>query len=201
VMSQRHNDSYGSQSGQAAPIDRFSFVDGIDRKLFRLRSRRTMIELSHVIEEQATVGGAETVLIAAFQRLSLYAVEAERYRQFAPQFAQMYVLGVPDVVVPEAPNITIMLLDRDWPLVQEWSVIACGPQVAVGLLAVDAEGFRPDKRSRSFEGLFTTDSALIDAAVARFHTALDLPWRATQRDHRATSRNTETVRRALAARI
>ncbi|HMO58153.1 MAG TPA: DICT sensory domain-containing protein [Roseiflexaceae bacterium] len=167
----------------------------------RLHSRRTMITLSHVIEEQAALGGTATVLIATFQRLSLYAVEAARYRRFALQFAQVYVLGVADAPVPDVPNVTVVPLERNWPLVQEWSVIASGPQVAVGLLALDAVGFRPEQRSRSFEGLFTTDPALIDAAVARFYAALTLPQPAFERDNRATSRNTEAVRRALAARI
>jgi DICT domain-containing protein len=185
----------------AAPIDRLSLVDGLDRKRFRLHSRRTMVALSHVIEDQAAAAGGPTVLVAAFQRLSLYAVEAARYRPLAPRFARVYVLGVPDMAVPELPNVQIVPLEPNWPLVQEWSVLASGPRVAVGLLARDVEGFRIDHRSRSFEGLFTTDAALVDAAVASLCAALGLPAPAFERDHQATFQSTKLVQRELAARV
>lgn len=191
----------GRRGQPPTPIERLSLVDGLDSKRFRLHSRRTMIALSHVIEEQAVAGGAQTVLIAAFQRLSLYAVEAPRYRMIAPHFAQIYVFGVPDVEVPDVPNVRIVPLEPSWPLVQEWSVIASGPRVAVGLLARDVEGFDPGRRSRSFEGQFTTDAALLDAAVASLCAALTLPAPAFERDHQATFQNTKLVQRELAARL
>ena len=183
------------------PLERLSFVDALDRNKFRLHSRRTMVALSHVIEEHAAAGGPETILIAAFQRLSLFAKEAPRYRIFAPQFSQVYVLGVPDVPAVEEPNLTFVPLDSVWPLVQEWSVIASGPRVSVGLFARDVEGFRPQIRSRSFEGYFSTDVAIVDAAVARLRGALVLPPSSFERDSRATFQNALAVKRALAERL
>ena len=44
---------------------------GLAPAQLRLHSRRTMIALSHAIEEQAAASGPETVLIVTFQRLSL----------------------------------------------------------------------------------------------------------------------------------
>lgn len=184
-----------------APIERLSLVAGLDRKKFRLHSRRTMVALSHVIEEQAAAGGAQTLLFATFQRLSLYAVEAPRYRAIAPHFAQVYVFGVADVAVPDVPNVRVVPLEPGWPLVQEWSVLASGPRVAVGLLARDVEGFDLARRSRSFEGLFTTDAALIDAAAAGLCLALGQPAPAFERDHQATFQSTKLVQRELAARL
>lgn len=183
------------------PLERLSFVDDLDRNKFRLHSRRTMVALSHVIEEHAAAGGPETVLIAAFQRLSLFAKEAPRYRRLAPQLSHVYVLGVPDLPVEQQPNVTFVPLDCDWPLVQEWSVIASGPRLSVGLFARDVEGFRPEIRSRSFEGWFSTDVAVVDAAVARLRGALALPPSSFVRDSRATFRNTLAVKRALAERL
>jgi DICT domain-containing protein len=201
TTSETQGEYFGKRSNAVVPLEKLSFVESMDTKKFRLHSRRTMIALSHVIEEHAADGGPETVLIAAFQRLSLFAVEAERYRRIASQFAQVYVLGVPDVSIPEVPNVVVVPLESAWPLVQEWSVIASGPRVAVGLFARDTEGFRMETRSRSFEGLFTTETVLIDATIARLHAALSLPPVRFERDTHATFQNTLLVQRALAARL
>ncbi|MEO7913636.1 MAG: DICT sensory domain-containing protein [Roseiflexaceae bacterium] len=195
-------DTYFAKSSAAiVPIERLSFVDSLDKNKFRLQSRQTMIALSHVIEEHAATGGPDTVLIAAFQRLSLFAVEASRYRLLAPQFAQVYVIGVPDVPFVDMPNVTAVPLDSAWPLVQEWSVIASGPRISVALFARDLEGFRHETRSRSFEGLFTTEVAVVDAAVARLRDALALPARSFERDRQATFRNQMLIKQALATRL
>jgi DICT domain-containing protein len=92
-------------------------------------------------------------------------------------------------------------LDGGWPLAQEWSVIASGPSISVGLFARDLEGFRLETRSRSFEGLFTTEVTVVDAAVAHLLDALALPARSFERDRQATFRNQMLVKRALAARL
>ncbi len=195
------DDYFAKRSAAAVPIERLSFVDDLDKNKFRLQSRQTMIALSHVIEEHAATGGPGTVLIAAFQRLSLFAVEARRYRMLAPQFAQVYIIGVPDAPLADRSHVTTVPLDSTWPLAQEWSVIASGPSISVGLFARDLEGFRLETRSRSFEGLFTTEIAVIDVAVARLHSALALPSRSFERDRQATFRNQMLVKRALATRL
>jgi DICT domain-containing protein len=189
------------RSASVIPIERLSFVNSLDQKKFRLHSRQTMIALSHTIEEHGAASGPDTVLIAAFQRVSLFMSEAPRYGLLAPQFAQVYVIGVPDVPLAEVPNVTIVSLDTAWPLVQEWSVIASGPRMSVGLFARDIEGFRLETRSRSFEGLFTTEAAVVDTAVASLHDALGVPSRAFERDHQVAFRNQMLVQRALAARL
>jgi DICT domain-containing protein len=195
------DDYFTRRTSAAAPIEQLSFIAGLDQHKFRLQSRQTMIALSHVIEEHAAAGGPDMVLIAAFQRLSLFAVEAPRYRLLAPHFAEVYILGVPDAAPADLPKVTAVPLDRAWPLVQEWSVIASGPSLSVGLFARDLEGFRLGTRSRSFEGLFTTEAAVVDAAAARLRAALGLPPRSFERDHQATFRNHELVKRDLAARL
>jgi DICT domain-containing protein len=195
------DDYFTSRSGAAEPIERLSFIAGLDQHKFRLQSRQTMIALSHVIEDHAAAGGPDTVLIAAFQRLSLFVAEAPRYRLLAPHFAEVYILGVPDAPPADLPNVTTVPLEGAWPLVQEWSVIASGPSLSVGLFARDLEGFRLSTRSRSFEGLFTTEVAVIDAAVARLRATLALPARSFERDRQATFRNQMLVKRELAARL
>jgi DICT domain-containing protein len=177
-----------------------SLTAGIDAASMRLHSRKTMIALSHLIEEHAAAG-LETILIAAFQRFSLYRPELARYHDLAQQLRQIYVIGVQDVVLPTLPNISTLAVEPAWPLVNEWAVIASGPTCCAALLARDAEGYRPDKRSRAYHGIWTTDAAIVDRVVAAFHGALGLPLPNFARDPRATLRNTTEIQRALAARL
>ncbi len=166
----------------------------------RLHSRRTMIALSYIIEEHAAEAGRETVLIASFQRLSLYAHQLERYRRIASRCATVYVLAWPDVLVPAIPGVVIIPLDASWPMVQEWDVIAYGPQISAGLFAQDRVGFSPEQCSSSFEGLFTDDSIQIERAVGQLAAALGLPTRTVTPDRAAIRSATASIRRTLVSR-
>jgi DICT domain-containing protein len=182
-------------------IGALSFTNDLPAAKLRLHSRKTMVALSHLIEEHAAAAGPRTLLIAAFQRLTLFQAELTRYRDFAARLAAVSVLGLPDTTPPELPNVAVIPIEAGWPLVQEWVVIASGPTCCVGLFARDAEGFRPDRRSKAFHGLWTTEPELVDSRVNALHDALGLPRPRFERDTRATLRNTQAIQRALAARL
>jgi DICT domain-containing protein len=182
-------------------ISALSFTNHLPAEKLRLHSRKTMVALSHLIEEHAAAAGPQTLLIAAFQRLTLFQAELSRYQGFAAQLASVYVIGVPDTAPPAPPNLAVTPIEASWPLAQEWVVIASGPACCVGLFARDAEGFRPDQRSKAFHGLWTTAPELVDMRVSALHDALGLPRRSFERDIRATLRNTQAIQRALAARL
>jgi len=157
-----------------------------------------MIALSHAIEEQAALSGPETVLIATFQRLALLRPEAARYMRLAPQLAQVFALGVPDTLPDPIVGVTVLPLDASWPLVQEWCVIASGPRCCAALLSRDAEGFRPDRHSRRFMGLWTTDAAEVDRVLRQFYQALGQQPSAVQRERHASLQTATAIRQALA---
>ena len=190
-----------SPSAGNSEISALSFTNDLPAEKLRLHSRKTMVALSHLIEEHAAAAGPQTLLIAAFQRLTLFQAELPRYQDFAARLAAVYVIGVPDTAPPDLPGVAVMPIEAGWPLAQEWVVIASGPACCVGLFARDAEGFRPDRRSKAFHGLWTTTPELVDARVHALHDALGLPRPSFERDTRATLRNTQAIQRALTARL
>jgi DICT domain-containing protein len=163
----------------------------------RLHSRSTMIALSHAIEEQAAASGPETVLIATFQRLSLFQRESARYARLAPGLAQVFVIGVPDALTDPISGVNVLPIDQSWPLVEEWVVIASGPTCCAALLSRDAEGFRLNQRSRRFAGRWTTEPAEVDRALQRFYEAIGQPPPVVQREALASLQTAATIRRAL----
>lgn len=164
----------------------------------RLHSRRIMIILSHAIEQQAAASGPGTIMVAAFQRLSLLRPEAQRYTAIAPRLTQAFALGVPDIEPPELPGVTIVPIEAGWPLAQEWLVIASGPDCCAALLSRDAEGFDMSRRSRRFHGRWTTDPGEVDAALGRFYTAIGQPLPHIPHEHGASLHTATTIRQALA---
>jgi DICT domain-containing protein len=157
-----------------------------------------MIDLSYAIEDHAATQ-PEVTLIACFQRLTLFRPQIPRYQAIAERLANTYVLGVPDVSLSAPPGITVLSLAQEWPLVQEWCVIASGPTCAVALLARDYDGFRPDRRSKQFEGCWTTDTAIVDQLLIAFHRACGRPGPSLARDARALLESTRAIQRALKA--
>lgn len=164
----------------------------------RIHSRTTMIALSHAIEEQAAASGPETVLVATFQRFSLLRPEAPRYAKLAPSLAQVFALGVPDILPDPIPGVTVLPLDTGWPLVQEWCVIASGPRCCAALLSRDVDGFRLDQRSHHFMGRWTTDAAEVDAVLQRFFQSLGQQPPAVRRERNASLHTATAIRKALA---
>jgi DICT domain-containing protein len=179
----------------------YAFTAQLPAAQLRLHSRQTMIALSHLIEELAIEGGPGTVLIATFQRLSLYLRELERYRRIAPSIAETVVAGVADCATPPVEGVRVVALEPSWALVQEWVVIARGPRCSLALMARDAEGFDPQRRSRRFLGLWTTDPARIDAAAAAFASASGVQLPTFARDSQATVQTTLRAQRALAQQL
>lgn len=178
----------------------FSFTHPLDSQQMSLHSRRTMLALSYLIEDYAGYA-ANTYLIAAFQRFSLYRQQYGRYQRLARHCPQIYVLGVPDETPPAVPNITMLALEPSWPLIHEWVVIANGPTCCVGLFACDRERLPPDRRSRHFHALWTTNTSIIDERVAAFYAALGQPAPTIVRDHYATHHTTMAIQKELPSRL
>jgi DICT domain-containing protein len=179
----------------------YSFTNDLPAAKLRLHSRKTMVALSHLIEEHAATTEPQTLLIAAFQRFSLFQAELARYRDFTTRLAAISVIGVPDIALPELRNLAAIPIEVNWPLAQEWVVIASGPTCCVGLFARDAEGFQLDRRSKAFHGLWTTEPELLDSRVNALHDALGMPRPRFERDTRAMLRSTQAIQHALSARL
>ncbi len=191
-----------SQHANTSPntLATFSFTSPLESRQMSLRSRRTMLALSYLIEDYAGYTD-NTYLIATFQRFSLYQRQYERYQRLARHCPQIYVLGLPDKTLPTLPNVTVLPLEPSWPLIHEWVVIASGPTCCVGLLAYDREQRTPARYSRHFHGFWTTNTAIIDERVAAFYAALGQPAPTIMRDNYATHHTTMALQKELPSRL
>ncbi len=178
----------------------FSFTGPLNDQQMSLHSRRTMLALSYLIEDYAGYT-TSTYLIATFQRFSLYQRQYARYQRLAQHCPQIYVLGIPDESPPAVPNITTVALEPSWPLIHEWVVVASGPTCCVGLFACDRDRLAPDRRSRHFHALWTTNTAIIDERVAAFYAALGQPAPTIVRDNYATHHTTIDIQKELPSRL
>ena len=137
-----------------------------------LRIKRTMIDISHVIEDVAAHAAMPCCLFAGFQRLSLFAKEAERYARLAQHYNGCWIFGVADVELPVIPGITAVALPPHSPLTQEWFVVADGPTFGTALLTADTNGFAIADASRRFMGIWTADRDIVRAASVRLSQAV-----------------------------
>lgn len=183
-----------------ASLADLSFTEMLDQRQMRLRSRRMMLVLSQLIEDHAaSVPG--TFLIATFQRYSLYQKQLRRYKRLARDCAQVFVMGLPDDEAPAIPKVEYLPLEATWPLIHEWVVIASGPACCVALFACDNELAQPERRSRNFRALWTTNTHLVDSAVATFYSAIGQRPPHIMHDSLATYHTTVALQQELPVRL
>lgn len=140
-----------------------------------LRYKRTMLDISHAIEEAAAAHTPACSLWVSFQKFSLFAAQEQRYRRLAQSWEHCWIFGVDDAPLPELPNVTPVALTPDHPLAKEWFVVADGPSFGSALLAADTSGFAIADSQRQFMGLWSADPALVRLASTRLAQAIDEP--------------------------
>jgi len=181
-------------------LDRFSFASFVEEQRKTLHSRSMMLALSFLIEDYAAQSPG-THLIVAFQRFSNYRRQIRRYRNIVPRLVQAFVMGFPDETPPELPNVTLVALEADWPLVHEWIVIAWGPMCAAALVAHDEEQCAPHRVSRRFQAVWTTSVAQIEPMVTAFYRAIEQPAPVFALNLPAMQRTTVAMQKELTARL
>ena len=183
-----------------SPVAKFSFAANLSSLRRTLHSRKLMLALSFGIEDiAASVPG--TTLIVAFQRLSLARPQMGRYALLTPKLVHTYIVGVPDVTLPELPNTTIVPIEPTWPLMHEWVVLANGPACSAGLFAYDHEISQPNEVSRRFQGAWTTDALITDTVQNLFLRAIGQPLVSRRRDQAALRQTTQRVQQVLTQRL
>jgi DICT domain-containing protein len=191
---------HSTDQSHASALSAFSFASFFRDQKKTLHSHTMMLALSYLIEDYAAAS-PETRLIATFQRFSHYGRQVYRYRRFAPQLSQVFVLGFPDESPPVIPGVATIALEAEWPLVHEWVVIAWGPAIAVALVAYDEEQRAPFNKSRRFQAVWTMSVALIEPMVTAFYHTLGQPAPVLTRDMLATQRTTAAMQKELTARL
>ncbi len=129
-------------------------------------SKRTVLGLTHAIEDEYCAQAANGILIGSFQREGFYRqtqrrwLELSRRARLAVAFADFAALRIADDAPAEVP------IQPDQPLAHEWSVIVDAPGAHACLAAWEQPGQRelPDA-DRRFEVLWSFEPAVVRAAT------------------------------------
>jgi len=151
-------------------------------------SKRSLLAISHAIEDECCARAEQPLLFGGFQRLSFLRESYARWVELARTAEVAVVFADLDTPQEQRPRVPIeVALPKDAPLNREWIVVCDAPDLPACMVAVERPGQEAvlDPRRR-FEVLWTVDPRVVrDAgrvavALADEHrpgwrtTALDL---------------------------
>jgi DICT domain-containing protein len=141
-----------------------------------LLSKRTLLNMSHAIEDEFCARGEGGLMIASFQREEFYRRTERRWRDIS-RTAELTIVfaDFPRARTPRAGPVELPLPDGE-PIVREWSVICDSRRFAACLAGWERLGqdHRPDGE-RQFETLWSVEPDVVRDAT---HAARELVRRA-----------------------
>lgn len=126
-----------------------------------LQDRKTMNTISYEIENTTLIDHAQTVIFAGFQRMSKFLPQIKRYTRIAQEAKAVYVFGIPDVEVPQIPNITYIALESHFQLAKEWFLVSLGAQFGSALATEELTNIDDPDEIRQFRGVWTFDVSMV----------------------------------------
>jgi DICT domain-containing protein len=134
--------------------------------------KRTLIALSHAIEDECAARAERPLLFGSFQRVRFYRDSERRWRELS-RTAELTVVFA-DFKKRRAPRggPVEVPIDRGDPLGREWTLVCDAPQYAACLSAWEPPGqdARPDLQ-RELETIWSVEPAVVRAA-ARIATGI-----------------------------
>jgi DICT domain-containing protein len=133
-----------------------------------LLPKRTLVGLSHAIEDECASRAERPVLFASFQRVRFWENARPRWREFARvAHAAIVFADFPEPTVPEDEGEPIELpIDRRDPLGREWSLICDAPDYSAFLSAWERPGQDGvADGARLFETVWSVEPSLVREAA------------------------------------
>jgi len=129
--------------------------------------KRTLLGLSHAIEDEYGMRGQRGMLFASFQRESHYRSAEARWRDLSGPADSAIVLADFEELREPAGGPAEVPIDRSDPIGREWSVICDAPELAVVLTGWERPGQDAVKDSeRQFELVWCAEPAVVrDASI------------------------------------
>lgn len=147
-------------------------------------SRRTLVSMSHAIEDECAARAADPVLVGGFQRERFLRASYERWRELARTAQVAVVFADFDGHAAAAPRRGVPVevpIPPDSPLNREWLVVCDAADLPACLVAVERPGSRADPPlERTFEAVWSVDPQVVrDASRIAVALADDLRpgWR------------------------
>lgn len=111
---------------------------------------------------------------SGFQRMSKFTPQIERYRKLAALAESVYVFGIPDISLPEIPNVMYIPLKPTDQLAREWFLVSYGPDYFSALATEEITEIDDPDDARVFRGIWTFDSVIVRILNDWLTSALDL---------------------------
>ncbi len=145
--------------------------------------KNTLVALCHALEDHILQTCSESeeerpLVLVAFQRGKWYLQEADRYFDIAQCSKHVVIAAVPDSgfaahKTGQLENVSLVNLDPDDSLVDEWNLIILAPGYASMVLCheLSEDEYRSDNHpeldaERKFYGLWTFERSLVEQAAA-----------------------------------
>ncbi len=123
--------------------------------------RRTMSLISYEIENAVLHDGAKARIFSGFQKMSFFLPQVPRYKRLAERAESIYVFGVPDVLLPEIPNVTYVMISPRDQLAKEWFLLADAPDYASILATEELTTWDQPDDERTFKGIWSFDERIV----------------------------------------
>ncbi|MGB3494108.1 MAG: DICT sensory domain-containing protein [Elainellaceae cyanobacterium] len=140
---------------------------------FGVYYKNTLVALCHALEDSILGSDGEPVVITAFQQGKWYLQEADRYGDIAGKAQQIVIMAMPDAGFAEhstsqKPNVSLLGLNSDDPVAQEWHLIIVSPEYTAMVLCQElsdadygAQGIPKTDLERKFYGFWTFEPRLV----------------------------------------
>ncbi len=153
----------------------YRLVERTQQQNVLLSQRRTMSYISYQIENASLIDGAKTRIFSAFQYMSRFLPQIERYRRLAQTAESIYVFGVPDVRPPQIENIRYVFVTPDDQIAREWFLVSYGARFASALATEEITRFNDPDHLRQFRGMWTFDPEMVAILHDWLSSAVDAP--------------------------
>lgn len=158
-------------SGEALGDEEDSIYAGLMRRRPDLTpyvlSKRTLVRMSHAIEDECGARAQQGILFASFQREKYYRSAEARWRDLSgPADSAIVMADFAELREPEGGPAEVPI-DRTDPIGREWSLICDSPAFAVALAGWERPGQdKVEDFDRAFEAVWSMEPALVrDASV------------------------------------
>ena len=127
-----------------------------------LLAKRTLIALSHAIEDESCAHGDRGLILGAFQRERFFRQSEERWRELARTADTAVALADFDEVSEDDGGPIEVPIDRSGPVGREWGLVCDGPEYSACLTAWERPGQEEaEDGDRLFETIWTVEPELV----------------------------------------
>ena len=145
---------------------------------FGVYYKNTLVALCHALEDAVLATQTSPLMVTAFQKGKWYLQEADRYGDIADTADRVIILAVPDSGFREhntgkKDNITLVDIDKEDPVSEEWHLMIMGPTYSAMVLCQELreEEYGPNGQpendlERKFYGFWTFDPALVRETIS-----------------------------------